>query len=280
MADTISTPGLQAELIRAAVQKELQFKPGLKSDITDVSAFAEMGKNQISFPKLSSFSVVNRVAGVAGDATALTDSKDTLDLDQNAYVAWIVDSKSKIQTSIDAELENAVRAASAQNRYVESQIITEAETVGFVLPSLAVGDITRDIILEMQEELLTNDADGDKMALWISPSQRTALLKIAEFTRADAYGSSNIPGGMVGTVFGTPVRISNALAAQQYFMVERDGLAIGFQKGLSMDEQGANEYGVGAKRKAMDQLFGVKGLQLGEKGVAGTESALVIKDNN
>lgn len=280
MADTISTPGLQAELIVAAVQKELQFKPGLKSDITDVSAFAESGKDQISFPKLSSFSVVNRVAGVAGDATAVTDSKDTLDLNFNAYVSWIIDSKSKIQTSIDAELENAVRAASAQNRYVETQIIAEAEAAGFVLPSLAVGDVTRDIILEMQEELMSNDADMDKMALWISPAQRTALLKINEFTRADAYGSSNIPGGVVGSVFGTPVRVSNALGAQQYFMVEKDGMAIGFQKGLSMDEQGANEYGVGAKRKAMDQLFGVKGLQLGEKGLGAAESALIIKDNN
>ena len=280
MADVISTPGLSQELISAAVQKELQFKPGLKDDITDVSVFAEPGNDQISFPKLSSFTVINRASGAAGDASALTDSKDTLDLNFNAYVAWIIDSKNKIQTRIDAELENATRAAAAQRRYVDTQIIGEAETVGVPVSSLALGDVTRDIVLQMQEDLLLNDADPDKLAMWISPQQRTALLKIDEFTRADAYGSSNIPGGMVGSVFGVPVRVHNGLAAQQYFMVEKDGLAIGFQKGLSMDEQPANEYGVGAKRKAMDQLFGVKGMQLGEKGVLATESALVVKDNN
>ena len=280
MADAISTPGLSMELIAAAVQKELQFKAKLASKITDVSQFAEPGLNQISFPKLSSFTVVNRAAGSAGDATALTDSKDTMDLNFNAYVSWVIDSKSKIQTRIDAEIENAVRAASAQGRYVDTQIVAEAETVGFATTT-AGASITRDIILEMQEALWKNDADMDAVSLWLPPSQRTALLKIEEFTRADAYGSSNIPGGVIGSVFGVPVVVTNAItSASSYYMVEKSALAIGFQKGLSMDEQGANEFGVGAKRKAMDQLFGVQGLQLGEKGVAGTESALLVKDNN
>ena len=279
MADTISTPGLSMELIQAAVQKELQFKAKLSQRISDVSAFAMPGHDQISFPKLSSFTVINRASGAAGDATALTDAKDTLDLDQNAYVSWIIDSKNKMQTRIDAEIENATRAASAQARFVDSAIIAEAETVGVATTTVSPL-VTRDVILEMQESLLLNDADADKISMWISPVQRTALLKIDEFTRADAYGSSNIPGGVVGSVFGVPVVLHNGLGANQYFMVESDGMAIGFQKGLSMDEQGANEYGVGAKRKAMDQLFGVKGLQLGEKGVGATESALVVKDNN
>ena len=279
MADTISTPGLSAELILATVQKELAFAAKLRGQISDVSAFAEPGKDQISFPKLSSFTVVDRAAGVAGDATALTDTKDTLDLDFNAYVAWIIDSKSKMQTSIDAELQNAARAAAAQGRYVDTQIIAEAETVGNAITTVSPL-VTRDVILEMQEELLLRNADIDKLSFWINPTQRTALLKIEEFTRADAYGSSNIPGGVVGSVFGVPVIMHNGLSSTQYFMVEKEGMAIGFQKGLSMDEQGSNEYGVGAKRKAMDQLFGVQGLQLGEQGVGAAESALVSKDNN
>ena len=274
MADTISTPGLATELMQAAVQKELQFKAKLVGQITDVSSFAMPGHDQISFPKLSSFTVVDRVAGIAGDATALTDTKDTLDLEFNAYVAWIIDSKNKMQTRINASIENATRAASAQARYVDTQIIAEAETAGTVSAG-AVGDVTRDIILEMQEDALVANADADKLSFWISPQQRTALLKIAEFTRADAYGSSNIPGGVVGSVFGVPVVMHNGLGAQQYFLVEKDGLAIGFQKGLSMDEESANSFGVGAKRVAMDQLFGVKALQ-----VTGGFSALIYKDAN
>lgn len=279
MADTISTPALQMELIAAAVQKELQFKAKLSQHVTDVSSFAEEGLNKITFPKLSSFSVVNRAAGVAGDATALTDSFDTLDLDFNAYVSWIIDSKSKIQTRIDAEMQNALRAASAQARYVDTQIIAEAEAAG--VPTTTAGvTVTNDIILEMQEALYRNDADMDMVSFWVGPEQRTAMLKLAEFSRADAYGSSNIPGGVIGSVYGVPVIVHNGLAADEYYMVEKSAIALGFQKGLSMDEQPANQYGVGAKRKAMDQLFGVQALQLGQKGVLATESPLIIKDNN
>ncbi len=269
MADTISTPGLSMELIAAAVQKELAFKAKLRPYITDVSVFAEAGLSQISFPKLTSFSVVNRTAGVAGDATALVDSKDTLSLDENAYVAWIIDSMSKTQTRISAQIENATRAAAAQSRYVDEKIIEVVENDATAIATTSAL-ITRDVILEMQEDLLTAHADADKLSLWISPAQRTALLQIDEFTRADAYGSSNIPGGVVGTAFGVPIVLHSGLDANSYYMVEKDAVAIGFQKGLSMDEQPANEYGVGAKRVAQDQLFGVKSLQ----------SGLMVKDNN
>ena len=63
-------------------------------------------------------------------------------------------------------------------------------------------------------------------------------------------------------------------------MAEKSGLAIGFQAAPNMSSQPANEFGTTAVREAMDQLFGLVGLQLGEKAVGATLSALVIKDNN
>ena len=47
-----------------------------------------------------------------------------------------------------------------------------------------------------------------------------------------------------------------------------------------MDEQPANEYGVGAVRVAMDQLFGVKAMQTGLKGAAAGKSPLIIGLND
>jgi len=143
----------------------------------------------------------------------------------------------------------------------------------------------QDVQLVLKGVMLMKDADMSQVALFISPAQRKAMLKIQQFTEAQLYGTSNIPSGVIGSVYGVPVVVSNNLAAQQYFMFEKTGLAIGFQKGLSMSEQGANEYGVDAKRIAMDQLFGIKGLQLGidnGKGetVGATQSALIVKDAN
>ena len=267
------------DLILSVVQKELQFKAKLASYVSDVSVFARPGNQSISFPKLTSFTVVNRASGVAGDASALTATVDKMDLDFNAYVSWIIDSLDETQTSIDAQLEFAKRAAGAQGRYVDTQLIGEAEAAGFAITTIAAL-MTRDVVLEMRKKLILSDGDLDKASYWVGPDQEEALLKIDEFTRADAYGSSNIPSGVLGKLFGVPVVVHNGIAASQYFLVEADGLALGFQKAPAMGEQDEIAYGVGAKRKAIDQLFGVQALQLGEKGAGATVSALIIKDNN
>lgn len=282
MADVITgntqLGATKQDLIAAIVQKELKFKAKLMGSVTDVSQFAVKGAKTISFPKLTSFTVIDRASAAAGDASVLTSSVDQLLLDKNAYVAWLIDESDAIQSTIDAQVEFARRAASAHGRYVDEQLIATLETVG--VATTTAGDITRDIVLDMRESLLANDADPDMFQLVVGVDQEKAMLKIAEFTRADIYGSSNIPAGMIGRVYGVPVMVHNALAAQTYYMYEKSGIAIGFQMGPNMSDQPANEYGSQSRRFAMDQLFGVSGLQLGEKGVGATESALVVKDNN
>lgn len=266
------------EIIAALVQRELSANAKLVPTITDVSTYAVKGAKSISFPKLTPFTVINRTSGAAGDASQLTASTDKLDLDYNAYVAWIIDSFDEMQTSIEAQLEFAKRAASAHARYVDSAIIAELETVG--VASHPAGAITRDGILQMREDLLVRNADPNAITLAISPYEDTSMLKISQFTEAQIYGTSNVPAGIIGSVYGVPLLVSNLLSSGQFFMYGREGCAIGFQKAPSMSEQGANEYGTGAKRFAMDQLFGVKGMQLGVNGVLASESALVVKDSN
>lgn len=266
------------DVIAAIVQKELKFAAKLLPYITDFSVFAGKGAKSVSFPKLSSFTVVDRATATAGEAQTLLSSVDTMALDQNAYVSWIIDSSDAVQSQIEAQIEFARRAASAHGRYVDERIIATAESVG--LATATAGNISRNIVLEMRKALALNDADMANVALWISPDQEETMLKVDEFTRADVYGSSNVPSGVIGRVYGVPVVIHNGLAAQQFFMCEKSGLAIAFQQAPAMAEQPEIQFGTSAKRVAMDQLFGTVGLQLGEKAVAAGKSPLVIKDNN
>lgn len=282
MADLITgntqLSSVKQDLIAAVVQKELAFQAKLTPYFTDVSMFAAPGAKQISFPRLSSFTVIDRASGVQGDASVLTASVDTMLLDINAYVAWIIDSSDAIQSAIPAQLEFAKRAAAAHGRYVDTQIITELEAVG--VPTATSGNLSAAIILEMQETLLENDADPGALALFIAPAQRSVLLQIAEFRNSEIYGQAVIPSGVIGSLYGMPIVVHNGLSAQQYFMAEKSGLAYGFQMGPSYSEQMANEFGSQAKRAVLDQLFGVEGMQKGLKGVLATQSPLVIKDNN
>ena len=282
MADAITgnteLSATKQDVIAAIVQKELKFAAKLVPFVTDLSVYAGKGAKSVKVPKLTSFTVVDRASGAAGDATALTSSVDTIDLDQNAYVAWIVDSMDEVQTMIDAQIENARRAASAHGRYVDTAIITKAEAVA--VATTTAGNISRNIVLEMREAILKRDGDLGMCLFAISPAQETAMLKVDEFTRADIYGSAVVPNGVIGRVYGIPVIVHNGLADAQFFLWEKSGLDIAFQRAQNMSSQPANEYGTSAQRVAMDQLFGVGGLHIAEHGVAAGLSALVVKDNN
>jgi len=270
MADLIHGVGpTKQDLIAALVQKELAAKANLLPTVLDVSRFAVKGAQSISFPKLTSFTPINRTLGAAGDAAVLTSTVDQLDLDQNAYVAWIVDSSDEVQSTIEWQSELAMRAASGHGRFVDTQIIAELEAEGSA--TTTVGAISRDIFLEMRESLISANAELDELYFVCGPDSETALLKIDEFTRAEVYGSSVIPAGVLGKLYGVPVRINNQIGADTFYMYAKSGLAVGFQKAPAMSQQGANEYGSNAERHAMDQLFGVKAMQ---------GSALIVKDNN
>ena len=269
----------KAELISAVVQKELKFKAQLAPYFYDVSQFAVKGMKSISFPKLGSFSAALRTSGTQGDATVVTSTVDKMDLDKNAYIAYIIDSSDSVQSTVNWEMELAKRAGAAHGRYFDSQLITALEN-GAGLVAGTLGTITEDDVLDMREFVKGNEGMLDESVLIIGPDLEKQMLKIDRFTRYDAYASSNIPSGVIGKVHGLPVVIHNGMTTGQAIVASKDALAYGFQLGPQSSEQPANEYGSLAKRVAVDQLFGVKALQIdaaAKYAPIATKSALIAK---
>jgi HK97 family phage major capsid protein len=267
------------DIIASVVQKELAFGAKLLPTVTDVSSYAVAGADTISFPKMGSFSVTNRTEGAAGDASVLTATLDTMNLSFNAYVAWIVDAKTKLQSNIMAEAELAGRAAAALGRYVDTQIIAELTSVAYVsINGGTPADITKNNVLDMIEDVEAEHANLDDCVWVITPDQRKALLKLADFSSSDVFGRPVNYTGQIGQLYGIPVVVHTGIGTtQQAFLYEKSGVAVGFQKAPSMDSQSANEYGVGAMRYAMDQMFGVKGQQIAVGSAAAGKSPLVVK---
>lgn len=289
MADSIQVlPNTKQALITDFVQRELKAAVNLLGAVTDVSRFAVKGAKSIAFPKLTSFSITDRSFGSAGDATALTDSVDTLSLDVNAYVASLIDASDEIQSSVEYKMEAMARMASAHGRYVDEKIIAvlSGGYADYINAAASAADITKNNVVDLRAALVRNNARLDDLYLAVSPDQEAALLKIDDFVRADAYGNSNIPAGVIGRVFGFNVILNNQIPAQTVYAFASEGLAIGFQKAPSMSEQAANEYGADSVRIAMDQLFGVKALQTaqgvkldGSTSVAAGKSGLIFSLN-
>jgi hypothetical protein len=277
------------DIIAPAVQAELRERSFLTNWVLDVSSFAGKGMKSISFPKFTSFAVEERATATAGTIQNLTASVDKLDLDKRAYISWLIDSNDDTQATIDYQVEAAIYASRAHARFVDDKLIEEALAVASLSVNGATpADIGRDEILEMRRYLMENNANMNDVVLVIPPSQEEALLKVNEFSRADIYGQAVIPSGVIGRVYGIPVLISNSSELddageneQQALMFEKSGLAIGFQRMPSFDEQKEIAFGTGAMRQALDQLFGVKGMQLGvstpKHTVGAGLSALVAK---
>jgi nucleoid DNA-binding protein len=268
----------KAEIIAAMVQKELISQSVLASTIMDVSRFAVKGAETVSFPKAGSFTVENRASGAQATIQNLTFAKDTMTLGFRATVSWLIDPMDELESVIDVDAEYALRAARSHAVYLDNQIIAELETVGDT--TTTAGNISDAVILEMRAKILNQKADRRLLRLAISPDQEAIMLGINKFVTADNYGTSIVPSGALGTIYGIPVFITPELDTQQYFLYEQEGIAMAFQRGPMLDERKAPEYGAGAMLKTLDQKFGVKGMLLGQQGVGATESPLVVKDNN
>lgn len=271
----------KAELIAALVQRELLESASLVSCLGDYSSLAMKGYNQVSIPKLSSFTVQDRAFGAPATENApLTDSKDTIILDKNKIVLFGYDSHDEMQSSIDY-MSNAIsRAAMAHGRQVNSDIITEWEAVADLSVNGAVpADITVTDILAMREKLISNYADMSTVKFIVAADQEKVLLSLPEFSRYDyrGGGASPIVNGTIGFVYGIPVILNQQLKAQQAFMVAPEGSGIAFQKAPAVAEDDDLRYGTGGKQVAVDQLYGVSGLQLGEGDAAVGKSPLICK---
>lgn len=269
------------DLIAPLVQKELAFAAILTKFFVDVSSYAVAGSKTISFPKLSSFTVQNRTEGAAGTASALTATLDELALNFNAYVSWIIDAMTLKQSNIAAQITSATRAAAAQARYVDTQIIVKIRAIASSFINVGADvDVTYNNCVSMAQLIEEAHQQVSDCVWLVSPKQKGACLKLDEFKRADVYGSGVIPSGVIGYILGAPVVVHSGLAAKEMFLAHKECLAYGFQSDASYGEQDAIEYGVGAKKAAIDQLFGITGMQLAQGGAAAGKSPLCVGLND
>lgn len=285
MADVITgnteIGNTKQDLIAAIVQKELAFRAKLTPFFTDLSSLVGPGMQSISVPKLSSFTVADRAEGVAGEISALTSSVDKLELNQNLYVSWLIDPMTAMQSNIPAQLEFARRAAAAQARAVDEKLIAEMRATAFAFLNVgADANVTYGNLTSMVRELEENDAELADCVWLVSPTQKEAMFALTEVKQAQNFGQAVLPTGVIGQFLGCPVVLHSGLAGKELFLAEKSAIGYAFQKTASYAEQDEIAYGVGAKRAAIDQLFGVKGMQLGMKGAAAGKSPLIIGLND
>lgn len=268
----------KADIIANFILKELAFKSVLKPLVTDYSVLAVKGAKSVVIPSFDNFSAGTRASGVAGTPAVLTNSVDTIALDQVNYLSWIIDSADELQSSVQVQQIAAEKAAAALARAVDNAIIAKLESGAGYNQGVAT-TVTRDIILDMREYLLGKNADPMNMQLMVGVDQEKALLKIAEFTNQYQFGSPAMPmsSGVIGKVFGVPVIVHPGLSSGKAYMWDKAGVGVAFQQQPQYAEQPAVDYGTSAKLAAIDMIWGLGTCYTAQFGAAASTSPLIAK---
>lgn len=268
MADAVlgnaETSALRQDLIAAMVQRELIDEAVLAPGVMDVSQFAEPGAKSIEFPKAGSFTVQKKQEDEEAQAQTVTYATDSLPLDQEAVVQWVLPKRSSLQSRPNLVADTVGRAARAHARQVDVDL-RDAMIAGAANTVTLSGSFGREEITEMRKNIRADKFPMRDLTLAISEDFEEAMLNVSDFINADAYGSSQpIQEGEIGKVFGAKVVVSTLLTAAagaRALMWHKESIALGFQSGPDFDsDKDLKNLGT---RYSLDQLYGYKVLQAG-----------------
>ena len=270
--DFMSGPELSAtqmDLIDSMVQSYLQEESVMIPLVMDKSALAGKGVKSIALPRAGGFTVNDKANKTAVDAQTTIFSNDQLNLDKHKVIQFIVEDRHDMQARINTVQESLLRASKDMALQVDIDIITElattAQTVsqtggvgGFGVVAYNKGDI-----VELRKELRKEHLNVRELKLLVNPDREAELLQIDHFIRADHYGSSAVPNGMLGSLYGVEVFAHTEVDNEASLCFHKDAVAYASQMGMRVqtDLDLANL----GRRYSVDMLYGTKLLDSGNR---------------
>jgi len=282
VAKNADVANVQEALVAEVVQRELQAASKLAGLFTDYSELVGKGTASLKIPRSDSFSVATRdnATPTAASASNLTFSFDQIDLDQSKYVYYVIPGDVELDAKPSYELTAASRAASAHGRNMDIARLDALWAGGAgtseVEYDAGVSDI-EDVLLSMiqsadEAEMLD---DGNRF-LVVRPSERKALLGVANFVQADRYGDRTpLVTGELGSVYGVRIVVINHVGTVadsngitfgdgEMILCHRESLGFAFHRRPEHDMDKAIEFGAGSMAHTWDVKYGLKVLQDGE----------------
>jgi hypothetical protein len=274
----IAGSGSVGEKISAMATAILREQAVLAKYFRDVSAFAVKGVDSITFPGIGSFTVSNRAHGETNDKQAPGVFKDTLALDQNAYLKYGIDSASEVESALNWKLECARIAAEDHVDYFEGKLLQTAEQYAKAVDvTLETGDIEIARCFAALRKEYVNSKSKKADALWIiSSDMEEKILANPSLLSITGVGSAYIENGEVKKIYGFPVEVK-INAANDILLVNTKAVNFGFQLAPKYKEQPDVNYGTDGVLCAMDQKFGTGAAYVEASGPNAGKSKVIFK---
>jgi N4-gp56 family major capsid protein len=259
------------DVVSQLVQETLKQRSILLPTITDYSRFAIKGAKQVDVPRRDQFAAADKTENTALTAQELTFSVDNIALTKYKAILASLEDIARMQATPDVEAEIVQEMANELALQVDKDIIVQLQAASAAAPDHRVatavaGAIAQGDLLEARRLLSVQNVPLADRFLIIPPDMEKSMLLIADFVRADSYGS---PAGLreaeLGRIYGMTVMVHNSVAVDEALVYHKGAVGYAAQMTARFDRD--RDVDKLADKFALSWLYGVNVLDSGKRQV-------------
>ncbi len=172
----------------------------------------------IHIPNLSNLSANSKTANTQVTLQAPTETEATISINQHYEASFLVEDIARIQSNYDLMAEYTSKAGYAIAQQVDTDLLGQYTSLTTTDVGTYGEDISDSVILQGIETLDLQDVPMEDRAFVIDPTQKTALLLLDKFVRADYLGNYQTPKPAAtgpnsrylwGDIYGIPTYYTN-----------------------------------------------------------------------
>jgi hypothetical protein len=273
MADVIfgktEVDAVSAEIVLGnAVQQYLIQNAKLLPTVTDYSSLAGPGMDVLKIPYAGGFTVGDKTENTAVDAQTITYSADSLALDKHKVIQVLTEQYATLQSAVPVINDMALRAGKALALQIDTDIIAALIATSAAAPDhrIAYSGATLAEVDILEARKLLNDqyVPLEDRFLVVSTTQEKAILQLANLIQQDRYaGNTAIMSGEIGMAYGFRILVHTGVTYPIAY--HKSHVAVAIQQALRY--QSMPDLANLAIRHSFDQVYGVKTLDSGKRGV-------------
>lgn len=260
-------------VVANVVQQVLKQSSILMPTISDWSRFAAKGSSSVKAPRRTQFAAADKAENAALTAQELTFASDTISLNKHKAIYSALERIASVQSMEDVAAEILVEQAKELALQVDKDIIVQLKLASAAAPdhildyaNSPTDTLQQTDILEARRLLNVQVVPMSDRFLVVSPDQEKAMLAIADFVRADAYGNANgLMNGELGRIYGFTVLMHTSLSGVDTLAYHKSHAGWASQ----LDPEFKTDFNVPkvADEYLLHMIYGVSVLDSGKRGV-------------
>ena len=222
-------PEIWAQAVRASFKKGLV----LANVGTDYSSLISGGGDQVHIPSVADVAnIATKAPHVPVNYTNATEDKIDLTVTTHSYTSAMIEDMGAVQSSSDLLSMYAdsigYKLALGFDAAVETALALTTECIDIEPYNTVAKTIDAATVAHMSKVVMENDCPLNECTLVLNPHLYASLFRIDDFVHISKTNTSNIQNGLVGSLMGMNVVLSNNITSTNHNdAVDSDDGALG-----------------------------------------------------